>query len=372
LAVIEELSKPDVIKIDVNKSDINQGLIKIVVADETLKLKWSGLCKDGHLKCFQPINFPNKNESRFGHVVIQALKEFIKSSKQLELSIGSPTHIDCNIPLCKVNDTFLHFRGARFKAPNVILNFEYGNREVSVDVSPAIRYHKIHDCFRVDDCVGPKFSELVLRRKSLLLVGTEKESDFKVTVTEAEVEYILTVMKPEHKIIYVFLKYVNKLFTEIYPSYLTLTSYTLKTVCIHHDVKCAKNERSIKECLKSVIIDLNVSLEQYFVASIVNKHINLVKSFNNDDDRDYAVRALNEICQLPTEIETVDDFETFMKQVADVERLKKVKGTRIINEIIVFCSLITYKSNAKHRNPRVSVKSNYFFKYLPFINALFI
>jgi hypothetical protein len=78
--------------------------------------------------------------------------------------------------------------------------------------------------------------------------------------------------------------------------------------------------------------DLNVSLEQYFVASIVNKNINLVKSTEIDDknDRDYAFRGLTKICQLPTEIETVEDFETFMKQIADVERLKKVKGTRIV------------------------------------------
>ncbi|XP_060580561.1 uncharacterized protein LOC132737314 [Ruditapes philippinarum] len=330
LAVIEELSKPDVIKIDVSESDINQGLVKIVVEDENLKLKWSGLSKDGHLQCFQPINFPKKNENRFGHVVIQALKKFIKSAKQIERSFASPTHIDCNIPLSKVYDKYLHFRGALFKAPNVILNFEYGNREVSVDVSPAIRYHKIHDCFRVDDCVGPKFSELVLRRKSLLFVGTENESDFKVTVTEAEVEYILTVMKPEHKIIYVFLKYVNKLFTEMYPSYITLTSYTLKTVCIHHDVKCENDERSIKECLKSVMNDLNVclNLEQYFVASIVNKHINLNKYKGDDknDSRNYAFRCLTELCQLPTEIETVDDFETFMRQIVEAERQKKVQA----------------------------------------------
>ncbi|XP_060574787.1 uncharacterized protein LOC132732393 [Ruditapes philippinarum] len=344
LAVIEELSKPDVIKIDASESDINHSLVKVAVANEKLKLKWSGLCKDGHLQCFQPINFPKENENRFGHVVIETLWKFVKNSQQIGRTTGSPTDIDCKILLRTLNEMSLCFTGALFRAPNVIFSFEYGNRNISVDVSPAIRYHKIHDCFRVDDCAGPKFAELALCRKSLLLVGTLSESYFKVTVTEAEVEYILTVMKPEHKIIYVFLKYVNKLFTEKlqYPSYITLTSYTLKTVCIHHDVKCAKNERSIKECLKSVMNDLNVSLEQYFVASIVNKNINLVKSTERDDknDRDYAFRGLTKICQLPTEIETVEDFETFMKQIADVERLKKVKAAEEARKSIMESSEI--------------------------------
>jgi hypothetical protein len=335
LAVIEELSKPDVIEIDTSESDINKGLVKVVIADEESKLKWSGLCKDGHLRCFQPINFPGMGEKRFGHVVIDTVFKFIRNLKRKFTSAKTPTAIeDCIIVLPAVNDVTLFFKGAVFRAPNVILNFEYENRKISVDVSPAIRYHKIHDCFKVEDCAGPEFAEVVLRRKSLLLVGTESESDFKVTVTEAEVEYILTVMKPEHKIIYVFLKYIVKLYERVLLD--TFTSYIMKTVCIHHDIKCKKDDRSIIDCLQSVINDLNVCRQQYFVISIVNKHIHLVSYMNITKDKECLLQGMTAMCQLPAEIETVEEFDTFMKRIVDSERQKRYVGEYLCQCIISF------------------------------------
>jgi hypothetical protein len=327
-----------VIKVDASESEINHGLVKVVVADEKLKLKWSKLCKDGHLNCFQPINFPVKVENyRFGHVVIETLWKFVRNSTRKGPTAGSPTDIDCKILLPAVNGVSLYFKGALFRAPNVILNFEYENRDVSVDVSPAIRYHKIHDCFKVEDCAGPEFAELVLRRKSLLLVGTEGESYFKVTLTEAEVEYILTVMKPEHKIIYVFLKYIVKLYERVLME--TFTSYMMKTVCFHHDIKCQQNNRSIKDCFKSVINDLNFCTAQQFVVSIVNKRINLNylkihKETDVNKDRQCLLQGMTAMCQVPAEIETIEDFDRFMKQIVDIERQKRYKGA-----YLCFCDI---------------------------------
>jgi hypothetical protein len=329
LAVIEELSKPDVIEIDTSESDINKGLVKVILADEESKLKWSGLCKDGHLKCFQPIDFPVLGEKRFGHVVIDSVWKFIRNLKQKGPLSRAPTVIDiCKILLPAVNGVSLLFTGADFRAPNVILNFEDENRKVSVDVSPAIRYHKIHDCFKVEDCSCPQFAELILLRKSLLFVGTESESDFKVTVTEAEVEFILTVMKPEHKIIYVFLKYIVKLYERVLME--TFTSYMMKTVCIHHDIKCEKDDISIKDCLQLVMNDLNVCRQQSFVISIVNKHIHLFHTYLDrkriEKDRECLLQGMTAMCELSPEIETVEDFDTFMKRVVDSERQKRYIG----------------------------------------------
>ena len=330
LAVIEEFSKPDVITIVADERNIQRGLVKVVVDDENLKSKCRGLCKDGHLKCFQPVNFPAVTEKRFGHILIETLWTFVRCSKRKGPTTGSPTDIKCNVLLPAVNNMSLNFKGAYFRAPNVLIEFEYKSCEVTVDVSPAIRYHKIQDCFRENECAGPAFAELVLSRQSLLLVGTDFGSDFKVTVTEAEVEYIQRVMKPEHKIIYIFLKYIVKLYKERAHLLCTFSSYMMKTVCIHHDIKCKKNKRTIKDCFKTILDDLNSCAQQSFVISIVNRHIHIEQTHEIEReqkcDRESLLQGLRTMCQVPTDIETVTAYDTFLKQIVHNEWQKRSKG----------------------------------------------
>ena len=142
LAVIEGFSKPNTISIDVNENEIQSGLVNIVVEDEEVKSKCSG-----HLTCFQPINYPEKEESRFGHVG-QVLLLIVKRSEKLETAFRAPTDIACNILLHTVNNTSLHFKGIDLRVPNVFLKFEYQTMEVTADVLPVIRYHNIDACFR--------------------------------------------------------------------------------------------------------------------------------------------------------------------------------------------------------------------------------
>ena len=326
LAVIEEFSEPGTIEIDARESDIQRGLVKVMITNEELKSKYRELCKDGHLQCFQPVNYARLEEKRFGHVLIQTLWMIVKRSKKLELATGTPTEIDCKILLPTVKNIPLYLKGAEFSAPNVLIKFEYKTTEVTVDVSPAIRYHKIHDCFRENDCAGPAFAELVLGRKSLLFVGTTLQSDFKVTVTEAEVEYIKRVMKPEHKIIYIFLKYIVNLYGKMTRLIFSFTSYMMKTICIHHDIKCEKNEGSIKDCFKSIINDMKVCTQQQYVVSIVNKHIHLHNGLIKMSDREFLLHGMEKMCHLPNDILTVEDFDTFLKQIVQAEGLKKSKG----------------------------------------------
>ncbi|XP_053379968.1 uncharacterized protein LOC123526331 [Mercenaria mercenaria] len=259
LAVVDDLSQPGSVIIDKCASGLQSGLVRVAVADDRLKSRWNSLCKNGHLHCFQPINFPVRDDKcRFGHVFISLLWKKVRSGKRIGPTSGSPTDIACRIQLPTVNNIPLFLVGADYKAPNVLIKFELENREITVDLSPAIRYHKIEDCFEAEDCVGPAFAELVLSRKSLLLIGTRHEFDFKVTVTEAEVQYMHSVMKKEHKLIYIFMKYIEKLYADHLNPVTSFSSYMLKTVCIHHDIKCITEDRTIAKCLKSVIRELDV------------------------------------------------------------------------------------------------------------------
>ncbi|XP_060607429.1 uncharacterized protein LOC132759637 [Ruditapes philippinarum] len=132
-------------------------------------------------------------------------------------------------------------------------------------------------------------------------------------------------MKPKHNIIYIFLKYIVKLYEDVLLD--TFTSYMMKTVCIHHDIKCENDDRSVQDCLRSVINDLNVCRQQYFVISIVNKHIHLVRHIDEEEkDRECLLQGMTAMCQLPAEIETVEGFDTFLKQIVDSERQKRYRA----------------------------------------------
>jgi hypothetical protein len=330
LAVIDDFSKPGLLKIDQGESSLHEGLVKVKVEDDNLISRCSRLCKSGHLQCFQPINFPKTGEHRFGHVFIEALLKYAKKNRLL-LGFGesSPTTISSKIHLPTVNNISLLFMGAYYHAPNVLISFKYKGREITIDLSPAIRYFQPKDCFIVQNCAGPVFAELVLTRKSLLLIGTTNESDFKITVTEAEVEYMKTVMKDEHKIIYILLKYITKLYKDKVYSVHPFTSYMLKTVCVHHDVKCIAGKISISHCFESVIDDLMTCAQQGYVISIVDKHIHLDSGYTHPLIKDYRTSMLTDMKKmsvLPQGISTVDAFHEFVRNFVLEEKQKREKG----------------------------------------------
>jgi hypothetical protein len=329
LAVIDNFSKPGLLSIDRKESNFNEGLVKVKVKDDNLKSRCSQLCKNGHLQCFQPINFPDLGEHRFGHVFLLPPKKFVKKTGlQMGQGTGSPTCLSCRIHLPTINNISLLFGGADYNAPNVLIYFKYKGRKLTTDISPAIRYYQPEDCFQGEDSVSPVFADLVLSRKSLLLIGTQHESDFRITVTEAEVEYIKRMMKSEHKIIYIFLKYITKLYTDIYTVH-PFTSYMLKTVCFHYDARCEVQKISIRHCFESVIEDLMVCTQQGFVISILDKHIHL-KSINVGfliyEYRTSMLTDIKKMCILPEGIKTVDAFHEFVGGFALKEKQKRDKG----------------------------------------------
>ncbi|XP_053378832.1 uncharacterized protein LOC123526334 isoform X2 [Mercenaria mercenaria] len=341
LAVIEDLSKPNSVSVDKSESNLQQNLVRVAIADDRLKSRWNALCKNGHLQCFQRVNFPDLGKERFGHVFISVLKEKVKEFRterkmsRLKYSVGSPFDIWCEISLPVENSISLLLKGAEYNTPNVLIHFELENREITVDLSPAIRYHKIDDCFKVEDCAGPAFAELVLSRKSLLFVGTSDKFDFKVTVTEAEVQYMLSVMKPEHKVIYIFLKYIKNLYSDSILSFTSFTSYMLKSVCIHHDVKCKTEAITVATCLKAVIAELEECTRMNNVWSIVNRHLCLYfkesiygSSELVEQNRKCMLDGIREICQLVSEVGTVEEFDASINDKVLQDKFKKENNRR--------------------------------------------
>ncbi|XP_060574327.1 uncharacterized protein LOC132732009 [Ruditapes philippinarum] len=338
LAVIDDFSKPGLLTIDKGESRVYEGLVKVKVEDDNLRSRCSHLCKSGHLQCFQPINFPKSGEHRFGHVFIEALLKYAKKNGlRWRLGEGTPIYFSGQLNLPSVNKISLVLGGVEYSAPNVLIYFKYKDREITTDLSPAIRYFQLEDCFKVDDCAGPVFAELVLSRKSLLLIGTSNESYFKITVTEAEVEYMTRVMKTEHKTIYIFLKYIAKLYQDKVYNFYPFTSYMLKTVCFHHDINCKAGKKSIRNCLEVVIDDLIVCAEQEYVISILNNHIHLKSNYPDRLLKDYGTSMLTgmkNLCILPHGINTLDAFNEFVwnvvleeKQKRDKERDEEKKNT---------------------------------------------
>ncbi|XP_053378829.1 uncharacterized protein LOC123526332 isoform X2 [Mercenaria mercenaria] len=336
LAVIDDLSQPDSVIIDNNASNFQEGLVKVAVADDRLKSRWNTLCKNGHLQCFQSVDYPkNKGEYRFGHVFISTLWEKIRNGNKIGLTDVSLTDIACKVQLQTVNNIPLFLKGAEYSTPNIFIEFELENREISVDLSLAIRYHNIEDCFKAEDCVGPAFAELVLSRKSLLLVATRNNFDVKVTVTEAEVQYMQSVMKQEHKVIYIFMKYITKLYCDHLFRLPSFTSYMLKTVCIHHDIKCKNKNRTVAECLKSVIKELDVCTRQEYVISLVNRHIRLrSKTFVEEKtiNRKSMLNGMRKLWQLPDKISTVNEFDAFLRHLIQQERQSRDEEKRLLQQ----------------------------------------
>jgi hypothetical protein len=350
LAVIDDFSKPCLLKIDLGESSVHEGLVKVKVENDELKSRCGKLCQSGHLQSFQPINFPMSGEHRFGHVFIEALLKYAKKNGlRLGHTEGSPTSISCQIHLPTVNNITLLLTEVDYNSPNVLICFKYKGKEITTNISPAIRYFRTEDCFKKEDCAGPVFAELVLSRESLLLIGafTRNDSDFKITVTEAEVEYMKTVMAAEHKTIYIFLKYITKLYKDKVYNVYPFTSYMLKSVCLHHDIKCELGKRSIRHCFQLVIEDLMVCDQEGYVISIVNKHMHLV--LNKDISLYKNIRRRNMLTDmkkmsiLPQGINTVDAFHEYVRNFVQELKQMRDKGIAVYSIIINVYTYIEYK-----------------------------
>ncbi|XP_045207051.2 uncharacterized protein LOC123559378 [Mercenaria mercenaria] len=291
LVVIDELSKPGAVAIDNDLENVrghthlpHSGYVTLVVADDNLKTKWERYCENGLLQCFQN----SIDRARFGSIFIEVIRKLYTERVLLKKADAvvtcSSTEIDFlnfGMGMPAVNDIGLNLRRVEFKTPNVLIDFELDGMKIGVDLSPAIRYHRITDCFRPEDCAGVALSDAILNRESLLLVAN-RNFDFRVTVTEAEVGYIQHIMKHEHKVIYIFLKYVNYSFTTNTWKWQPYSSYMLKNICLRHDLNCQHETRTITFCFKDVLEDMNACCSKLEITSAVKEVGYLVTRVNSN------------------------------------------------------------------------------------------
>jgi hypothetical protein len=334
LVVIEELSKPGAVAIDNDPLKVqgvthlpSTGYVTLTVADDNLKGKWEKYSENGLLKCFQ---YSTKH-ARFGSIFIKGIRKFYeeRKAKKVEgsLILITATEIDfvnCPLRMPVVGGISLKMRRAELKTPNVLIHFEYEDLEIGVDVSPAIRYHVIKDCFNPEKCAGTKLSEAILCRESLLLVAN-RNFDFRATVTEAEVDFIKRIMKKEHKSIYIFLKYINTLFSFKLKDWYPFSSYMLKNICLRHDLNCNTEMRELATCLNNVIEDMKQFCTKIEIPNVVNSDINLAANSLVPEDtklRDFMMEALTQICNKPKPATTVKDFGELLNQVVEEKALK--------------------------------------------------
>lgn len=334
LVVIEELSRPGAIAIDNDPTKVHgfthlpsSGYVTLSVADDNLKSKWENYCENGLIQCFQYSN----RRPRFGSVFIKGIRKFYKErvAKRVEgtVILISSTEIDfVNAAVCMpaVGGISLKLRRAELKTPNVLIDFEYEDLKISVDLSPAIRYHSIKNCFHPEKCAGPRLSETILHRNSLLLVAN-RNFDFRITVTEAEVDYILHIMKNEHKTIYIFLKYINSLFSTKNKNWSPFSSYMLKSICLGHDLNCHIEDIDIFSCLKVVLDVMRQVCTDNEIPSSVNSDIDLAVGSLVPEDTEYRncmVVALLQICSQSNHIKTVDEFKKVSDSIVEKIFLK--------------------------------------------------
>ncbi|XP_045208534.2 uncharacterized protein LOC123560404 [Mercenaria mercenaria] len=331
LVVIDELSKPGAVAIDNDLEKIqgqthlpHSGYVTLVVADDNLKTKWERYCENGLLQCFQN----SIDRARFGSIFIKVIRKFYsehvpvkKADAVITCSSTETDFLNCAMVMPAVNDIALNLRRVEFKTPNVLIDFELDGMKIGVDLSPAIRYYSITDCFKPNDCAGVALSDAILNRESLLLVAN-RNFDFRVTVTEAEVGYIQRIMKHEHKVIYIFLKYINYSFTTKNKKWEPYSSYMLKNICLRHDLNCQHETRTISSCFKDVLEELNACCSKLEITSAVNSKIDLCASSAMPDKmtfgyRQYVVEALTQISQQAVNIHTLEDFNKLLNSTVE-------------------------------------------------------
>ena len=89
-------------------------------------------------------------------------------------------------------------------------------------------------------------------------------------------------MSDGHKNVYMFLKYVNTLFTEkvmsLFPEdyYKSgITSYMIKMTCIHHDLQCEGERGEFTGCFASMLLSLVQCYDRRFLPNPFNKKQNI-------------------------------------------------------------------------------------------------
>ena len=221
----------------------------------------------------------------------------------------------------------LKLRRVEVRHPNVLLVFVTEGNRITVDLCPTIRYSNITECFDERLCASQLLSDMVLDKKSILLVG-QLNCDFRITFTEAEVEYMRVKLHKNHKMLYVYLKYIFHFF--IVDTMEGISSYMLKTLIIHHDISCPVQNKTLTECYKATCQLLDEFISKEHLPSVFNAHINLLNtrvlkgSKTMRNYRRHTLRALDDIGNLQ---DNNDDVTQHMEAIQMVIKnaVKKIK-----------------------------------------------
>lgn len=292
LAVIDVLSQPGTVIVE-RKSELVPGCVSVSLAQEFLNTPLNKLCINGTVQCFQsePLSASFQGPKRFGTTFINAIyRKCFETQKQIReecydhnkqstgrLTMFTPVDIHFGSAgwLEAVDGVGLKLHLVEYKTPNVLIVFLFEGLEISVDLTPAIRYQRIDDCVERENCASPKLMKAVSNHGSVLLVGNrESQTGFRVTVTECEVLYMKNILNTGHKLLYIFLKYLCTFFDQK-PHTWQFSSYMLKTVCIHHDTKCQSATGNIAECFGNILQDLTTYCTERKLPSVFNTEVNL-------------------------------------------------------------------------------------------------
>ena len=306
LAVNDALSKEGTVSV---KHEKVPGIVSVTLAEAHSDSILTKLCEEGKVNCFLEPSF--SGPERFGTLFVKAVlnaytnKVFEFSGSQYAI-LMNPTDItfgNGGLILPPVDGNRLLLNRVVSKISNILLEYKFGGWPLSVDMSPAIRYHKIDDCITNDKCANPKLMEAIRKHGSLLLVVNKymRVKGFRITVTESEVKYMQDIMEKQHKILYILLKQVCHKF-EVSNLRNAFTSYQLKQVCIHHDAKCQVETEKSLDCLENITNNMIKHCTEKYLPSVLNKDVDLFKAFDFSNERGWHFKlhfliALRLICQ---------------------------------------------------------------------------
>ena len=323
LAVVDVLSKDETVSVE---SSQIAGRVSVNLAKKYSNSTLTKLCEDDKVKCFQAASLAQSFSGpvRFGTIFVKTVVNAFKNKvfefrRGGHVTVASPVGMDFvggGLVIPTNNGIPLLLKKVEFKTPNVLLEYECGELLIGVDLSPAIRYHKINEYVSNEKCTNHKLMDVVQKHGSVLLVG-DKVGGYRITITECEVKYMKDLMKKQHKLLYILLKHVSQTFKQSISSEI-FSSYMLKQVCIHHDAECQSDIENCLDCLEIITEDMIKYCTEKHLPSVLNKDISLLNPFRSVSGFYWHLKmhfliALRVICQHSRNVSSIEEFDTLLR-----------------------------------------------------------
>ena len=319
LAVIEALSLEGTVVLENNED----GLVSALLDQGLLNTELARLYEEGVLKCFQAPSMAASfsGPERFGKLFVKAVRNAYKGGTFPRrggglhvFTVMTPESIVIGggLEVSSINGSPLILKEVQCRLPNILLEFMYEGIPISVDLSPAIRYHKIDDCIDSTKCVNPELMRAFQNYGSLLLVGSHTEGRYRITVTESEVKYMQGIISRGHKLLYIFLKYMCHRFTKT-SNREPFSSYMLKQICLRHDAECLSGTEPLSGCVAKIIEHFRQCCREMRLSSVLNNGGNLFNVHSSAIGNNWHVRlhflhALQVLQQRSKDNSTYEEF----------------------------------------------------------------